>query len=95
MNNNDLECWFCKGDGTLPAFDCENCCCEDECQHCSGTGWNADRVDVAKWKEAEKAFQKEHRATCALQDEKRRQIGRVSLRDHSQTLMVSNFLLEE
>lgn len=63
LGKSEYNCPECDGDGE---YDCPECGAECVCDHCDGTGWDPDKVDVPAFAKAEEAlFQIMRDAKCA------------------------------
>ncbi len=85
----NLSCPECKGDGNI---ECSECGAEHECDHCRGTGYNPEVVDLDCWLAGRKTFLERWGGAVGMFDQGLR-VGLESLQGNA-AIDVRNYLRE-
>ncbi len=63
LGESEFNCPECDGEGEVECCDCGS---EIDCDHCAGTGWDADQVDITAFIAAEGALNQKIRDAGSL-----------------------------
>ncbi len=86
----NLSCPECSGDGNI---ECSECGVERECDHCRGTGYDPEVVDLDRWLAGRKKFLKRWGGAVGMFEEGQR-VGLETFHRNA-AIDVRNYLREE